>query len=510
MKCIKRVILSNYSLKKFIFYFIFFILFTNLNLYSQKATLNKIKIQGDSLVLFHFDANIKYKSDLDSTKTIVTLEFSNALLSNSVDNFQNVGIIKQITSKTKNNTVITQVITNEQTGFTTYFDPITKQLYLNLFSWKQLSPAEDLFHTALLSLEEGLDSLALAYLYQSLEKGYPKAANLITLNEFRLGRINRALKFSEVGEYYTGEFPQVLVVRSAILKFRGDSSVASLIANKYKKITGSDPFPIKIPKLQVIGDTLSLNEIHLIDSLYQELMQAKTNTTDAEFSRFNAIFDTTSKSDKQQELIKSFYDSIPLWLQIIVGLLFAGVMLVLYFYFRWRTLQIKAKMSKTRQKAIEKAQAQKAKAPEPKTKVPPATVQKKYTQQSQSEKNKLKPETTDSIAPISSEKVNQIEAALNSIKQEKLKEQQEAILEKQSNRQRPDAKIELATNLMNEQKRIKQQKIQNIPADLVAKSERIKQIANELGLEENSLEIKKAVDNMLKDKSKIEKLTGKL
>lgn len=509
MTSICPVILSKSSYEKLIFFLFIIVFFANINSYSQRTALNKIKIQGDSLVIFQFDANTKYKSDLDSTKTIISLEFGNATLSNSVDNYQNVGIIKQISSKTKNNNVLVQVVTNEQTGFTTYFDLITKQLYLYLFSWKQLNPAEDLFHTALLSLEEGLDSLALVYFHQSLEKGYPKAAILMSLIEFKIGRINRSLKFSEIGEYYTGEYPQVLIIRSEILKYRGDSSTANILVNKYKQIAGNDPILIKIPKLQQNGDTLSLNEIHLIDSLYQELMQAKSDTIDAELTRFNAIFDTTAKSAKDQELVKSFYDNIPLWLQIIIGVVLAGTMLVLYYYFRWRTLQIKAKMSKARQKAIEKAQEQKA-TPQPKTKVPTATVQQKYQQQSTAEKSRAKSETTESIAPITSEKVNQIEAALQSIKQEKLKEQQETILEKQSGRQRPDAKIELATNLLNEQKRIKQQKIQSIPPDLVAKSQKIKQIANELGLEENSLEIKKAVDNLLKDKSKIEKLTGKL
>ena len=510
MTYIQRAILLPILLKKMSLILIFLVLIANANLYSQKATLNKIKLQGDSLVIFQFDGNIKFKGELDTTKTIVSLEFYNTLLSNSVDNFQNVGTIKQIISKTKNNNVLIQVIKNEQTGFTTFFDPITKQFYLYLFSWKELSIAEDLFHTALLSIEEGLDSLALVYLNQSLEKGYPKAANLIALNEFKLGRINRALKYSEIGEYYTGEYPQVLNIRSAILKYRGDSSIAKIIDNKYKKLTGGNPLPIRIPKLQVIGDTLSSREIQLIDSIYQALMQSQAETTNVELSRFNAIFDTTLKQDSNQELVKTFYDTIPLWLQIIIGVVLAGSMLILYFYFRWRTLQMKAKMSKTRQKAIEKAQAQKAKKTEPITKVPPATVQQKYKQQSTTEKNKTKPEHLESIAPITSEKVNQIEAALNSIKQEKLKEQQETIAEKQSNRPRTNAKIELATNLINEQKRIKQQKIQNIPIDLVEKSEKIKQIANQLGLEENSLEIKKAVENMLKDKSKIEKLTGKL
>lgn len=487
---------------------ILFLLVFFSTIYAQRTTLNKVVLNGDSLVTFRFDGNVKFKTELDSTKTLVILEFINTSLSNSVNNFQNIGIIKQVNSKTKNNNVIVEVTTTEQTGYTTFFDQITKQFYLYLFSWKELNEAEDLFHTGLLSFEEGLDSIGFIYLNQSLQKGYLKASNVLSINEFRLGRINRSFKFSEIGEYYTGEFPQALIIRAAILKFRGDSTTAKVIENKYKQITSNDLIPIKIPKTRIEGDTLSITEIHLIDSLCQILIQSQNDTLDAELSRFNALFDTTTQEKKDKELVESFYDSIPFWLQLVIGVVFAGSMLLLYFYFRWRTLQVKAKMSKTRQKAIEKSQTQKIKPQEPRTKVPTSTIKQKYAQQE--EKVPTKTYINENIEPITPEKANQIEAALQSIKQEKIKEQQETILEKQTPKLHSDAKIELATNLMNEQKKIKQKKIQNIPIDLIDKSEKIKQIANELGLEENSLEIKKAVDNMLKDQRKLDELTGKL
>ena len=338
--------------------------------------------------------------------------------------------------------------------------------------------------------------------------GYLKASNILSLNEFKLGRISRALKYSEIGEYYTDEFPQVLLIRAAILKHKGDSSTAKVIENKYRQLTGNEIIPLKIPKTRISGDTLSITEIHLIDSLYQGLMMSQSDTLNPELSRFNALFDTNSTTKNEKELVESFYDSIPFWLQLVIGGVFAGSMLLLYFYFRWRTLQVKAKMSKTRQKAIEKSQLEKSKAKETKAKVPPSTLKQKYNPKQNAENQES--EKTDKLEPITPEKASQIEAALKSIKQEKIKEQQETIIEKQSTKQHSNAKIELATNLINEQKRIKQQKIMSIPDDLVSKSEKIKSIANELGLEENSLEIKKTVDNLLKDKTKIEKLTGKL
>lgn len=507
------VVLKKISLvincKKLIFLLVFFFLFSNQSAYSQRTTLKKITLHGDSLAIFLFDGNIILSSELDSTKTLITLDFSNSLLDNSVNNFQNVGNIKQINSKTKKNNVVVQIQTTEPTGYTTYFDAITKQLYVNLFNWKDLNEAEDLFHTSLLALEEGLDSIAFSYLSHSLQKGFLKASILIAVQEFKKGKINRAFKYSEIGEYHTGEYPQVLLIRSAIFNSRGDSATARVIENKYKKIAGGDIIPLKIPKLRIEGDTLSIAEIRLIDSLCQTLMQLQKDTTESEFKRFNALFDTTNNKNQEKQLVQSFYDNIPLWLQLLIGAAFASIILLLYFYFRWRTLQVKAKMSKTRQKAIEKMQSEKIKDKTTKPKVPQSKVAQKYAQQSQ-DLSDAKPSIQENIEPITPDKANKIEAALLSIKEEKLKEQQEIIQERQSSRPRSNAKIELATNLMNEQKRIKQQKIKDLPSELIDKSEKIKKIANELGLEENSLEIKKTVDNILKDQSKLDKLSGKL
>lgn len=504
-------ILSPIMLKILGCLLIIFIFASNTILYSQRTTLNKINTIGDSLIKFYFDGNITYSTELDSSKTQITLLLNNASLSNSVNNFQNVGNIKQILSKTRNNNVIVQLNTVEPIGYTTFLDQFTKQIYLNLFSWKELTQSEDLYHTGLLSLEVGLDSLATVYLNQSLQMGYLKASNVLSINEFKLGRINRALKYSEIGEYYTEEFPQVLIIRAAILKYRGDSATAKIIENRYKQLTGAEIIPLKIPKTRIEGDTLSISEIHLIDSLAQILMMSKSDTLNPELSRFNVLFDTTSKTKNEKELVQSFYDSIPFWLQLVIGGSFAAIMLLLYFYFRWRTLQVKANMSKTRQKAIEKSQIQKSKTKQAViTKVPTATIKQKYSSTQSNETTKTETKEKENIVPITPEKANKIEEAIKSIKQEKIKEQQDSILEKQTPKQHSNAKIELANNLLNEQKRIKQQKIKNIPVDLVSKSEKIKSIANELGLEENSLEIKKTVDNMLKDQSKIEKLSGKL
>ena len=153
---------------KFLGTFLILISIFNISLYSQRTTLTKINTKGDSLVIFQFDGHVQYFSELDSLKTQVTLQFNNTSLSNSVNNFQNVGNIKQIISKTTNKNTLVQLTTLEPVGYTTYLDPITKQLYLNILNWKELTPAEDAYHTGLLSLEEGLDSIASVYLSQSL------------------------------------------------------------------------------------------------------------------------------------------------------------------------------------------------------------------------------------------------------------------------------------------------------------------------------------------------------
>lgn len=490
---------------------ILLILIINFNyLIAQRTTLTKITPYQDTIIIFQFDGNIKYTNELDSNKTKITIIVSNSLISNTVNNFQNIGNISQIASKTKNNNTIIEIFTKNPTGYTTFFDKITKKLYLFLFNWKELNEAEDLFHTGLLALEDELDSIGFDYLYKSLQRGYYDASSIISLTELIRGNLNRAFKYSEISEYTQTTFPQVLLLRSSIYKFRGDSINAKTLENKYRQLATNENINLTLPKTRSESDTLTVEEIRLIDSLCQNLMNTTKDTLDPELARFNQIFDTTKVTTNNQEQQKTFFESIPLWIQIASGILFAGIMLLLYYYFRWRTLQLKAKMSKERQKAIEKSQKQKSKATAPpKPKVPASAINQKYA--SKSQEQEIKPEEIkENIQPITPEKASQIEAALNAIKEEKFKEQQQQIQEKHPSTQRSDAKIEIATNLINEQKKIKQQKLSSIPPDIITKSEKIKQIANELGIEEKSIEIKKSVESLLKNTQNLDKLQKKL
>jgi len=65
-------------------------------------------------------------------------------------------------------------------------------------------------------------------------------------------------------------------------------------------------------------------------------------------------------------------------------------------------------------------------------------------------------------------------------------------------------------NLAEEQKRLKQEKVLQTSADLYTTGEKLKTTAKKLGLEENTIEIKQAIANLINDKSKLQEMQSKL
>jgi len=64
--------------------------------------------------------------------------------------------------------------------------------------------------------------------------------------------------------------------------------------------------------------------------------------------------------------------------------------------------------------------------------------------------------------------------------------------------------------LAEEQKRLKQEKVLQTSADLYTTGEKLKTTAKKLGLEENTIEIKQAIANLINDKSKLQEMQSKL
>ena len=71
------------------------------------------------------------------------------------------------------------------------------------------------------------------------------------------------------------------------------------------------------------------------------------------------------------------------------------------------------------------------------------------------------------------------------------------------------AKFEIAMNLVEEQRKIKQKNIEKLGKEFIIETSRLNEIARSLGIEKGSLETRKAIENIEKDPEKMQKLLEK-
>ncbi len=502
------------SLGRILISSLFFLLFAVnfIPSFAQKNSLIGISVPNDQTLLLQFDGRVKWSVILDSSKTNLSIEVPNCFISNTVNSISNIGIFTSIQTKVLKNSILIEIFTNQKIGYTTYFNPISNELNVFIVYWSNLSLGEDYFHTGLLAFEESLDSIGLDFMHKALKEGYYDAANIIALQEFANGKVNRALKYSDIGEYSTGSFPQVLAIKSAMLRMRGDTIFAKQLADKYFELTKKELPKLLVPKNRLQSDTLSISEIRFVDSLTQLLQNSQMQSTE-EFTQFNNLFDSTKAKDSLTKTSHSLLDIFPWWVQVLISVIFAILMLILYLYFRWRMLQTKAKISKARNQSI-KSSREATKVP--KKNIAPQKAAEKYQANENKEVANAK-QPSGAIAPpdkpiaINQDKAKQMTDAINNIVAQKQSENTEAIQPKKSHKpSSANAKIELAMNLINEQKKIKEAKLKNIPEELFNKTDKVKEIASKMGLEENTIEMKKAMEKATKDKSIIDKLSSKL
>ncbi len=499
------------------FGFLFFLLtfLISANYIFAKPTLQKIQIDSLNHIICYFDQVPTYISRLDSTKYNLTIEFKNTFISNQVSPIENRGIIQRIYFASKDSNLILNIQFKEKQGYTTLIEPFSQRIIINVFNWLNLSKSDDLFNTGLLALEDSLYNVAENYLRESALLGNPKAAAILAMIYSNQRKINRTAKYSELGKFEAQYFPDINNILANIYKYKSDSLNFARYKNEFEKQTGKQFVQLYFAS-NIASDTLSMAEAKNLDSLiYYYQSQEKTDSANPEFSRFNKLFDSSYKANPTSPTAqKSKLSSFPLWLKAVIGVVVAFLIVLIYQYFRWRNLQLRVKQSKQKEQ-IKKENQQPTKASQQPTQSPTISPQMFATyMQNQATTQESKSDVIQSqSAPspvstfnITEEKVKQISDVLENIKATKEEKQQ---IKPKSVQPPLSAKLELALNLTEEQKRIKQQKIEETKLDLSATSDKLKSTAQKLGLEENTIEIKQAIANLITNKSKLEELQSK-
>ena len=478
-----------------------------------KPTLQKLEIDSLNHIVFSFDQVPPYSVILDSSKIDLKIEFKNTFISNQVNTIDNRGIFQRINYSSKDSILIVNIKLKEKSGYTSLVEPYSQRIVLNIFNWANLQKSEDLFHTGLLALEDSLYNVAEKYLLQSTMLGNPKASAILSGIYSNQKKIHRADKYSEYGKSEVYYFPDIYNILANISKYKSDSVNFSKYKNEFQRITGKQFVPINFSS-NLPSDTLSASEYHTMDSLisaYQSQLQSESSNGD--LSRFNKIFDgnnTVKKDSIPQQ--RSSWNALPLWMKAIIGLIITFLVILVFQYFRWRNIQAKIKVEKLKEQAKKDAKQSAKQTQNPSsTSTIPSQMMSAYIQNEPPKPEATPPQQTPQPTPtsldITEEKVKQLSGILENIKASKEEESQKKIKLSQPPL---SAKLELALNLAEEQKRLKQEKVLQTSPDFYTTGEKLKTTAKKLGLEENTIEIKQAIANLINDKSKLQEMQSKL
>lgn len=494
-------------MKKIITILILFSVLSVNKIVAQQQLKNIIIDEKERVFLYFKNYPIIYKSDLSEDKTKIIINLNNSTAADTVRLKQGKGKINDVYVQTQKNKISIFISMSEQVGYTAVPLPFSRSILVETFRWDKLSPIEDTLRQGLLALEDNIQDVARKFIFSASMQCNPLATFFMGLIFLQEGKINSALHYLRYAELNNVDIPDLYAAISQIysLKNHPDS------ANKYSLIFQNKTGFSYTPKINIYNivesDTIFLEPIsHLHLTLNAKSDTIKTTTDTSEIAKkFEKIFTDTLKKEDE---IPAIYNQI---LTYVGGVILGIILLIVYLYLRWRQKQLqdiakttKAKTTKKSHKTEEKkspdtatqliaaktyAKQQKPSTPENKsnTEIQPETIQFKEKQEA----------LTNIIQEIRSEQENKETKKQN----EDLKTQKES---EPTTKSKPiSAKIEIAMNLVEEQRKIKQKNIEQLGKTIEIEMSRLTEIARSLGIEKGSLETRKAIENIQNDPEKL-------
>ncbi len=484
--------------------------------------LKDIKIEEPARAYLYFTSYpIAYKSQLSDDKLKVIITLNSTSVADTARTRQGLGAIKEVyVQSVKKNLSIFATLA-EQQGYTAVQLPYSKAILLETFSWNKLSKGEDSYRTAMLAFEDNIFDVAKREFLSATMEQEPYSAMYLGMIFLGEGKINSAIKYLEFADNKGVDIPDLYAALSQAYSIKGLSELSDKFAEKFKNIASVAVLPT-IPIASIIETDSTCTEpiAHLkFSKLESDSSQAAAVDTSELNKRFEAVFSDTAK--KSKDLIPGIYNEI---LTYIGGAIGGIILLILYFYLRWRNKQIAIeKEIESKKDKVAKTKPSKSKPQKPQDAAAKLMASKAYAS-SKTEKSTEKPAATEQSSKKSdaqkaeAEKQQSIENLLQTIRavaEEKLEEEKlgkEAKIDDDEELPKPkpvSAKLEIAMNLANEQRKIKQRNIDSLNQGIEFDASKLNEVAKKLGIEKGSLETKKAIEEIAKDDKSLKKLQEK-
>lgn len=485
---------------KIFFLIIWLMIASGADLFS-KDILNRIVINPLNRASLLFDNMPKsFQSKLSDDKKTISIEFPSINVVDSCRQLIGQGIINSIQVQTYPTKTLVTIMLKDKRGYNAVLLPYSKSVMIEVFNWNDLTPAEDKYRTALLAYEDGIYQESLNELVESIKSGNTNALAFAGFISLKLGQIYSAKNFLKLAISKNTDIYDAHAALYHAYMISDSIAEAESHLNTFKNITGvasigTFEIDLSIP-LDTVLFEFSESVVAGID------LSVITPLDSTSFSEANAyttapLGDLTSEMSDTPFLTKYF-------LETLVFIAFAILVMLMFFYFRWRTAQQEII---SRQKGARFSDDLK----EAKVNLKPKQVTDIYAE---SEKF-ANPVTLPVVSAEEEAKqvmVKDIEQILKESDQtSEIKSQSKVSLkpirkiEKSSN-----PKVELAMHLIEEQRKIKTSQIDNLKIeDLPDESGKLNDIAKKFGIEKGGLETKQAIERLLKDEKYFERISKK-
>ncbi len=442
------------------------------------------------------------------------------------------GIIKKIELIKKNKNTHLIISLTDKRGFTIAKLPYSVGLIVEFFDWKKLDSAEESYRLGLLSLIDNYVEIAEPDLLKGTNGGIGDASFFLGSIHLNRGKINTALKLFHFADVKKTTINDNYAALSQIYNYKKQEPEAEKYANVYKNKTGFNSVPsILFPKIIETGDQADL--LPIIDSILntkQDLVDSMPDDTTEIDTNKTEINDTT-KTQKDESIWEA---EKFLLTKYAIGIAIALILFVVYLYLKWRNKQLRAiqeQQAKTNKQTqnippqkenFNKIMEEKIKATNT---VPPKIEKKVPNPPPAKQPNNVKQKQV--IKPPASKidyskNADELLNLIDKIKNEEEVITSDSILKAELHASNLNAtkthkpinkihnpNIDLASRLLQEQKKIKQEKLSNLSNIEKLTPDKINEIAKKIGIDKGSLETKSNLDNLLKNESELNKLREK-
>lgn len=481
-------------LRKLCFFFLMFVLpiSTTHPLFSAN-TLYKMQINPlNRLVLFFDEIPKRVDSQLDNTKTNITISLKEATARVKLDTLSGEGIINKVSLRRTPTTLEVLISLKSPRGYTITPLEYSRALIVEVFDWNSLSPAEDNYRMGQLAL---MDNLASARLYfeKAFSENIANAGYYLGVIYLKANEVQKAKEIFLKAQTLGTDVVDNYAALAQVCQILGDS-------NKFQEY-----------RKKFISNTvaLSYNPIEIDSTLHDSIFQNVNDFFPLIENQHTDTFTTAKKEipEGKQSNNTNYGNksgtgsSISLFEKVLTFLvatvLLMSIMLVTL-YLRWK----KQKGKQQKEKFISEFQSE-----QEKIRSYPTFATKLY-QTAEDSKTEIPPQQ-DSTPNQINQHIKQLAEEILATKQKIALEEtsQELPSPTPSTKQKISPRLELAMQIQQEQEELIKRKLQQL-ADipLETSQERMLEISKELGISMSSLFARKNIEAIAKDKSVIEKL----